>query len=117
MVILLLGLTITSKAGASEPTVCIQRTTAEECKRKVEAFDTLASEAQLVKRQRDEAQGAREELRYLYGVEQGEAKEWQRKAEAAQAIADKSPSRLVWFGAGAGVGVVTTVIVFVLVTR
>lgn len=115
MVILVAGLMITSAASASEPTVCIRRTTAEECKRKVLAFDDLADQASLVRRQRDEAVGAREELRYLYTLEREALLGWQKKAEAAQAALDNSPSRLVWFGAGAGVGVVTTVVVFVLV--
>lgn len=112
--ILLIG-SIATSAEASEPTICIQRTAAEECKRKVLAFDDLADQASLVRRQRDEAVGAREELRYLYTLEREALLDWQKKAEAAQAIADAAPSRLVWFGAGAAAGITTTVLVFVLV--
>lgn len=81
----------------------------------MQAFDDLADQASIVRRQRDEAVGAREELRHLYTKEREALLDWQKKAEAAQAALDKSPSRLVWFGAGLGVGVVTTVVVFVLV--
>ncbi len=81
----------------------------------MQAFDDLADQASIVRRQRDEAVGAREELRYLYTKEREELLDWQKKAEAAQEAADRAPSRLVWFGAGAAAGVVTTVVVFMLV--
>lgn len=113
MTILLVGLTSTS-AAASEPTVCIQRQTAEECRRKVELFDELAAEAVKVRTQRDESEGARAELRFLYFEALSESTDWKLKAKAAQAAADAAPSRLVWFGAGAAAGVGATVIVFIL---
>lgn len=115
ILILVAGSMITSEAAANDGTVCIQRATADECKRKVLAFDQLAGEASVVRRQRDEAVGAREELRYLYTLEREQLLDWQKRAETAQAALDASPSRLVWFGVGAGSAVVTTVIVFVLV--
>lgn len=113
--ILALGLMITTRASASEGTVCIQRTTAEACRQSIEKFDDLEVEARRVKQQRDEVSGARNELRLLYFDVLADSHDWQVKAEAAQAALEKSPSRLVWFGAGAAAGITTTVIVFVLV--
>lgn len=115
MMTLLLG-SMSTPASASEPgTVCIQRETAEACRKSIESFDELEAEARKVRVQRDEAQGARNELRMLYFDTLADAQDWQIKAKAAQAAADAAPSRLVWFGAGAAAGVVTTVVVFVLV--
>ena len=114
MMSLVAGLTIiSSQAIASEP-VCIARTTAEACKNKIEAFDALADEAKAVQRQRDEAVGARNEIRVLYFDALADATDWQLKAKAAQASLDKSPSRLVWFGTGvaAGAGSVILILVF-----
>lgn len=95
--------------------MCIQRTTAEACRKSIESFDDLEAEARKVRVQRDEAQGARNELRMLYFDTLADAQDWQLKAKAAQEAADAAPSRLVWFGAGAAAGVVTTMVVFVLV--
>lgn len=113
--ILLAGLMIASKASASEGTVCIQRTTAEACRQRIEKFDELAAEARAVRQQRDEVSGARNELRLLYFDVLADSHDWKTKAEAAQAAADAAPSRLVWFGAGAGVGVGATVLLLLFV--
>lgn len=109
----MLWLAFSTNAWA-ENKVCVERKTAEECLRKVDAFDELAAEAVKVRTQRDESEGARAELRFLYFDALAESTDWQLKAQAAQAAADAAPSRLVWAGVGAAAGVGATVLVFIL---
>jgi hypothetical protein len=90
--------------------VCIARETAERCKHAIDTYDALAAEAGLIRRQRDESVGARDECRHQLDA----AREWELRARIAeQAVAD-APSRVVWMGYGAGVVIVAGVVVFIL---
>jgi hypothetical protein len=114
MAILPLGLT-SAPARASEPgKVCIERETAEHCRRSIEKFNELAIEAGLIRRQRDETTGALFECRRIYGDERAIAMQWQARAENAERALDGAPSRLVWFGYGATAGATAVILALVL---
>lgn len=118
LTILGLGLTNISTATAQTRTdpVTVERSTAEACKAKVEQFDSLLSEAEILRRQRDEAVGSSMELRFLYFDVMAEVQDWKMIAKTAQDRADNAPSRLTWFIVGGSAGVVVTAVTFFLLS-
>ena len=101
-------------AWADDGTVCIQRSTAEECRRKVELFDELADEARAIRVQRDECSGRLREAREQ-ADECGQSvrmldTEVARLTVEVEGLEGRT-SRLWWLVGGAALGVGTVLVV------
>lgn len=119
--ILVLGWTNISTATAqtrNDP-VEVERTTAEACKAKIEAFDDLLLEAVNLKSQREQCWGSAQELRRIMNSMNDDLIAAQQARNSLQIRLDQEvaskPRRAVWFAVGAGTGVVVTAVTAVTV--
>lgn len=120
---MVIGLTTisTAQAGNRVDPVTVERTTAEQCKHKIEAFDELLSEAVLLKNQKEQCSGANSELRRIMNSLNTDLQAAQSQRNSLQIRLDHEieakPRRAVWFAVGATTGVVVTVVTVILISN